>query len=365
MSLQRQFAGALRSAIGRSGAETLLLGVSGGVDSTALLHLTVEMKAEGRLPEGLALRVLHFEHGIRGAESLEDARFVCELANRLGVPAELAHAPEGALSERQNALEARARSARYAFFERAAQDFPKPMLVLAHHMEDQSETILLHLLRGAGAEGLIGMRTLSRRAGSGLWIARPLLGVHKAQLADYCTARGLSWREDSSNADNRYRRNGLRNVILPQLRSDYNPNLDETLLRTSRLLEEEDDYLETEAARHLASALGETNSPNAVRLRAIGLSGRVIGSLHPAMARRVLRRFLRIHLGWHTGITQSDIESIRALFGGTNGKKQRIYDMIFLCDFGDVLVMPATLSAGRPTEAQRVEAHAFADARVD
>lgn len=342
MSLMNRFIDTLNDAIDKTGAKTLLLGVSGGVDSMAMMAMAAAAHREGVLHGNIGLRVLHFEHGIRGELSLADADHVRACAEALGLSFHTGSAASGALMRSKESVEAAARHARYAFFARIAGAVPDALLVLAHHLEDQTETVMLHLLRGSGGEGLVGMRPLTFRQDLSLWIARPLLEVHKAQLIDYCTSKGLSWREDQTNADNGYRRNCLRNEILPRLRADINPNLDEALMRMSRVLMDEDDYLEIETASLLTRALGAVRSPNADRLGAIGLGGAVIQALHPAMARRVLRRFLRECLGWHEGITLSTVESIRALFGGTNGKKQLIYGMMFLYDFGDVLAVPAT-----------------------
>jgi tRNA(Ile)-lysidine synthase len=207
----------------------LLVGVSGGVDSMAMLHALV---AIGRKPV-----VLHFDHGWR-AESAQDAKWVRDQARKHGLKFVTAriHA-EGKTHD-----EAAARVARYAFFAKVAKKLKIPDLVLAHHADDQVETFLLQLLRGSGAASR-GMEAISRR--DGLVLRRPWLGVWKKEILAYARRHKLSWREDATNIDTRHRRNLIRRRVLPYLQKQISPQVVENLWRAAEIFRAESEWLDT------------------------------------------------------------------------------------------------------------------------
>ncbi|MBK1817810.1 tRNA lysidine(34) synthetase TilS [Luteolibacter yonseiensis] len=192
--------------------ERWLVGVSGGADSVALLHFLVEAGFEN-------LVVCHLDHGLRGSASAGDADFVGNLAAGYGIPCEIGRADVASrIKERSESLETAARNERHAFFFRCAEKHDCPRILLAHHADDQAETVLWNLLRGS--HGLKGMRERSMMAtkkGTSLEIVRPLLGVRRAELVGWLTSRELPWREDASNAEPIAIRNRLRNEVLPLL----------------------------------------------------------------------------------------------------------------------------------------------------
>jgi tRNA(Ile)-lysidine synthase len=215
--------GALEEALGRLGVRdgTLLVAVSGGLDSVALLHgLHVLSQAQG--PN---LRVGHVNHGLRGADSEADQAFVAERAAALGLPFEAARidpagAREGRSSRDRPTLQEAARELRYGALRAMADRAGARWLATAHHADDQAETVLLRLLRGTGPDGLGG---IPERSADGR-VVRPLLGVSRAEIERFAATRRLSWREDASNASDRYARNRLRRR-LPGLAQDFNPRL--------------------------------------------------------------------------------------------------------------------------------------------
>lgn len=183
------------------------MGVSGGADSVAMFLLL-------RDRPDLSLHVVHLDHETRGGASAEDARFVEDLAERLGLPCTVARRSEiePDVTPLPSNRSSRFRAARLALFRRVARANNLAGVVLAHHADDQAETVFLRLLRGSGAPGLTGMAPLA--VVGGLQICRPLLGVRRDALRALLTARGQSWREDPSNASDQYRRNRVRRLLV-------------------------------------------------------------------------------------------------------------------------------------------------------
>jgi tRNA(Ile)-lysidine synthase len=233
--------------------DTVVAAVSGGADSVALLAAL-----EGMAPAlGFRLGAAHLDHGIRGTRAARDAAFVRRLCRRLGVPLVEGHADVPALARRRKlSLEAAAREARYGFLARAARRLARggPVCVaVAHTADDQAETVLLRLFRGAGPRGLAGMAhdTLLR----GVRVIRPLLDVPRAAVTVYLNARGLRWREDETNRDPAFLRNRIRRRVLPLLESQVNPQVRAALRRTAEILREDDQWMDAMARSILRRCL--------------------------------------------------------------------------------------------------------------
>lgn len=207
-----------------------VLGVSGGRDSVALLHALVA-RGEG------ALVVCHFDHALR-PESAAEAAFVAELARGYGLSCEMQR--RTAPLKKSQSVETAAREARYAFFQEIAESRGGP-LYLAHHADDQAETLLFNLLRGSGAAGLRGMRPTSQRGR--LTIHRPLLGTWREEIDRYVAAHVLRHCEDPSNADLLHTRNRTRHEIIPFLEKSLGRNVRSALWRAAEILGAEDEYL--------------------------------------------------------------------------------------------------------------------------
>ena len=209
---------------------SVLVAVSGGADSVALLRGLAALKGEG---EG-RLVVAHFNHQFRGEESDADERFVCRLANELGLrcecgrlePEQIATCPEG--------LEEAARTRRYQFLIQAAEEVGARYVACAHTSDDQIETILHRIVRGTGIAGLAGMPRC-RRLSPAVTLVRPLLEVRRSEVVDYLAALSQPYREDPTNTDRRFTRNRIRHDLLPHLAEHYNPAVGEALLRLGRL----------------------------------------------------------------------------------------------------------------------------------
>lgn len=223
---------ALASRLPEVPVRKLLIGLSGGADSVALLRLLAEVR-DGR---GLTLCAVHVNHGLRGAESDGDEAFCRELCRTWSVPLTVRR-----LSLPENASENRCREARYAAFREALAESGCEALVLAHHREDQAETLLMRLLRGSGLRGLCGMEPDT--AAEGARILRPLLGFSREELREALREAEQPWREDSSNRSDRYLRNRVRHELLP-LMEELAPGAPERIARTASLLRADEHALE-------------------------------------------------------------------------------------------------------------------------
>lgn len=257
-----------RNALFRAG-DMLVVGVSGGADSLCLLHVL-----RGFAPEWqLRLHVAHLNHGLRASESDADAEFVRSLAGSWGLPATIGvEDVAGYAREHRLTVEEAARQVRYAFLAGTAVAVGAAHIAVAHHRDDQAETVLMHFLRGSGVAGLRGMlpcmpltdyRALSARAAtpaSDLLLVRPLLGERRAEIDAYCVEHGLIPRIDSTNADVRIYRNRLRHELLPILRS-YNPGIDEVLEHTAEVMAGDFEVL-GEATRAALRAVEVPKAPN-------------------------------------------------------------------------------------------------------
>lgn len=214
-------------------ADRLIVGVSGGADSVALLDLLAT------LPDfPLTLIVAHLNHCLRGNESDGDQRFVQQLADSYQLSCELHRVDVKQLAGQQRlSLEEAGRKARYDFFNDLRSQHGASAIAVAHHADDQAETFLLRLLRGAGTAGLSAMAPLNQTG-----IIRPLLAVNRQELRAHLTARQLTFREDSSNGDQTYLRNRVRHELLPLLQ-EYNPAISKQLATTATLLGEDETLL--------------------------------------------------------------------------------------------------------------------------
>ncbi len=248
----------------------LLVAVSGGADSTALLHALAGVASRGRWE----LHVAHFNHGLRGLESDADADFVAASASGLGLPLHTARASGRRLtSPGRESVEMTARRLRHAFLARTAREIRADAVVLGHHADDQVELLLMRLLRGSGGSGLGGMRWSSASpADPEVRLCRPLLDVHRHDLRGWLATHGLTFREDASNSDPGIPRNAVRHQLLPFLREFAGAGLDPVLARVADLVGAESDYVAQTAAAWSASG-----------------SPADFVTLHPAVQRAVIR----------------------------------------------------------------------------
>lgn len=270
----------------------VLVAVSGGPDSLALLHA---LWASGAA-RGLAdVSAAHLDHTLRGAESAAEAAWVAAWCAERGINCQVGAADVAGRAKvgKQSKQEA-ARAARYEFLEEAAARVGADWIATGHTRDDQAETVLINVLRGTGTDGLAGIPAVSGR------VVRPLLDVSRAEVEAYCAAHGLEPRRDPSNGEaGAYTRNRVRLELLPQLEREYNPAVADALVRLSAIAGRDSDYLEQQAAQELARVTVDWGV-----LDRAGLA-----ELHPAMRRRVLRLALAEIRGTDAGVTFEHIEA--------------------------------------------------------
>jgi len=269
-----------------------LVAVSGGPDSLALLHALHGLRTDLGLR---GLSAAHFNHGLRGREADSDAAFVARFCVARSIPCFVEKAGIAAEAARAHvSVQQAARTARYAFLARAAHQCGADKVATGHTQDDQVETVLLHLLRGTGLDGLRGIPL--RR---GIYV-RPLLSVSRAQVEAYCAAHALHPRQDSSNQDtSHYTRNRIRHELLPLLEQGYYPGTRTSLLRLSQIAGADADFLQAHARMVLGQVtLSEHGSPTSLTLSRMGLR-----ALHPALLRHVLRAAMGRARGTTEGIT--------------------------------------------------------------
>jgi tRNA(Ile)-lysidine synthase len=260
-----------------AGGETVLVAVSGGADSVALLHVLTQLTELS-----LRLHVLHVDHGLR-PDASRDAEFVRGLAARLRLPVEVT----SVTVPRGGSLEAAARGARYAALEAEAERLGAHRIALGHTADDQAETVLMRMLGGAGVRGLAGIPAVRGR------IIRPLLEVRRAEFVPTLRAADLPWVEDLSNRDPKFLRNRIRHDVLPLLGASYSPDVVATLNRVSRLCRESVDALDRVAGREL-ERLGSSSGD------AIVLSHAALGELPRQLSAEVVRQ-AALRLGARSG----------------------------------------------------------------
>ena len=303
--LERQVADALLRAGYSNNGTSLVVGISGGPDSSALLHCLSRLQHR----HNLQLHVAHLNHDFRGEEAEEDARFAEALAKDLGLPAtvERHDVLDYQNARRISSFEQAARELRYSFLAEVAANIGAPVVAVGHTSDDLAETVLLHILRGSGIQGLRGMSELSAwpfpPAVHELRLFRPLLNVTKADTEGYCRELGKEYRLDSGNYLTRFTRTWVRQHLLPLLASEYNPRVRESLVRLSRTAALELDYLEAEIERLWPQVAVEEDG-------AVGFDQSALLELHPALQKLLFRKAYARLIGDARRLSESHLESM-------------------------------------------------------
>ncbi|MDQ7794380.1 MAG: tRNA lysidine(34) synthetase TilS [bacterium] len=279
----------------------VLIGVSGGPDSVALLHAMSALASS----HGWRLWVGHLDHALRHHEAAADAEYVRELAARLGLEHVAGRTDVAALARQEGlSLESAGRQARYAFFREQARRHGLARVALGHTLDDQAETVLLRLIRGAGVEGLAAMPWMRPLAGEAEpAVIRPLLGMSRDDILEYCAELDLRPRVDTSNESLEFWRNRVRHSLIPLLEQEFAPNIKEILARTAAICREEATLLARDTEQAMAGTLLEMGEGRVVFDRDR------LGRQHRARARRILRRALAV-AGVAPGLEYGHVEAL-------------------------------------------------------
>jgi tRNA(Ile)-lysidine synthetase-like protein len=301
----------------------VVVAVSGGPDSLCLLHVLWRLHIEEGIPA--ALHLVHLDHQFRGEESRAEAQAVAAIVEEWGIAAtvEAYNVTAFAHESNQNKQTA-ARAVRYGLLARVAQEVEANAVAVAHHANDQAETVLLHLLHGAGPAGLRGMRGVVEWGEWGAWamrsaplewarggeatplLIRPLLNIPRPAIETYCREQGLAPQEDSSNASLHYTRNHIRATLLPAL-THYNHQIVSALSRTAHICADDYDYLQTQLDRHWPMLVRAAETE-----QSLTFGREAWHDLHPALQRYALRRAAALVLGAaEESITYEQVENTR------------------------------------------------------
>ena len=273
--------------------DRVLIGLSGGADSVFLLYVLKTISEEF----GFEIGACHIEHGIRGSESVHDMEFSEKLCKDLGIPFYAKQFDVPAVSRDQKiSVETAARNVRYSYFEEVSKKDGFNLIATAHHKYDKVETILMNIIRGCSLRGYAG---IEYKNGS---VIRPLLDISKSEILTFCQENNIEYCVDSTNEDTEYTRNRIRHILLPKLK-ETNPSFEESLLRQSEIFTCEDEFLNIEADKFPVDD---------------GIDLSKFSSLHKAIARRVIYKYIGNIKGSRNDISYTDIEN--ALSICTSGK---------------------------------------------
>ena len=290
---------------GTHGRTGIVVGVSGGADSVCLLCVLAELA----VPCGLSLAAVHVHHGIRGAEADRDAEFVRTLCAELSVPVRVEYRDiPAAAAQKHLTVEEAGRAARYEIFEQVRKECGAAWVAVAHHCEDQAETVLLNLFRGSGVRGMGGIRPVQG------CLIRPLLGASRQEIETYLRIRGIGWCTDSTNQETDAARNVLRLRILPEIRAVW-PEMDVVLCRSAGQFAAAADYMRTQAEQFLDGQQEETADGG------FSLSVAALKKLHPALRSEALYEALCRAAGCRKDLTARHVDALLQLCEGQSGRK--------------------------------------------
>lgn len=321
--------------------ETLLVGVSGGPDSLCLLHALAQLRTT--LP--IRLHVAHLDHGLRGTAAAEDAAFVREACAALDLPCTVERRSVieyQATHPEVTSVESAARNVRYRFFHDVAAAIDAAATVTGHTLDDQAETVLLHLIRGAGTTGLRGMQSdsVAETEAGPLRVLRPLLGVSRAATHAYCQSTGLHPRDDETNQSLDFTRNRIRLHVLPLLQQ-LNPQVVDALAQLAVQAQQDHAYWGAEVARMLAE-IGEPFQAGLL------LDRRRLRSKPAALVTRVLRRAAAT-VTPNAEISFDHSQALQALVNGSSGKLLWLPDvpLYALATYAHLVLAQEPLNLGR------------------
>ena len=319
--------------------ESVVVALSGGPDSTALL--TVLCSIAGKMD--LKLIIAHFNHGLRGSESDADERYCRELAEKSG----LIFCP-GKLDKKTDTKgispEDFYRRQRYEFLNRTAEKYKAQKIALGHNLNDQAETVLLNLLRGSGLEGLKGFRPMRDDR-----IIRPLIETSRQEIISFLDASQIAYRQDRSNKDNKHLRNKIRNELIPHLKKEYNPRIDENLAQMAQILRVEDDFIKRHVTGALKKSVLQKDSSS------LSLKVNTVRQLPDALRWRLLKTIMEDLTPLKNGISYAHVRSVDDLVQKSeSGRKATLPSKIRARREYDKLILEKKKTGKKPVQYEYV-----------
>lgn len=296
--------------------DKLVIGVSGGPDSMALLHILLTLQEKEQIPS-CTLLVAHVNHMLR-KEAEEETAYVEEFCRLHQIPCFVKRAKVEELAQKAKmGTEEMGRNIRYQFFEEVRQKEKAQKIVTAHHANDNAETVLMNILRGSGTAGLKGIEPIRKNEKNVVFV-RPLLNCTKEEIYEYCKEKKLQPKIDKSNQENVYNRNKVRNILIPFLEKEWNPNIVATLNRLSELARQENQYLERQTQKAYEDMVLEEGKDSIV------LSLKKWNGQDFVIKSRVIRYTINRLLGTTKDIEKIHIEDIIKLCENNVGNKYLI-----------------------------------------
>lgn len=287
--------------------DTIIVAVSGGPDSMCLLNNLIELKQELQIKE---LVVAHLNHMIR-EEAKAETEYVQEFCKKNGIKCYVKFVDIIKKSEELKiGTEECGRRERYAFFDEISEKVGANKIAIAHNRNDNAETVLMHLLRGSGISGLMGIKPY--REGK---FIRPMIKCDRVDIEKYCEEKNLQPKFDKTNKDNTYTRNRIRNELIPYIQREFNPNIIETLDRLSELVLDEEEYMQNTTGKVLAEVLIEQENTRII------LNLKKFNQLEYAIKTRIIMQITKILFGTSNGIEKKHVEDIIKLCGNNIGNK--------------------------------------------
>ena len=219
--------------------DSIVVGVSGGPDSMTLLSILLKLKEEFHLK----IYVAHVNHMLR-ENAIKDEEYVKEFCEKNNIEMFIKKANISEIAQKEKiGLEEAGRNIRYNFFEEVLKNTKSNKIAIAHNLNDKAETIIMNTLRGSGVSGLKGIEAKRKK------YIRPLIEIERYEIEKYCIENKINPRHDESNDDNTYTRNKIRNIVIPYIKNEFNPNIIKTLNRLSEIIKEEDEYVQSETEK--------------------------------------------------------------------------------------------------------------------
>lgn len=308
--------------------ESILIGVSGGVDSVVLLDILHILSFE----HGYSLSIAHVNHGLRGADAKRDEKFVRGLAQRYDVQCHATHVQVKEFAKKHSlSEEVAARELRYKFFRQTASTIRANSCATAHTADDAAETLLMNLFRGTGLSGLAGIpprRQLVKKT----QLVRPLLQLSKDEIIAYATERELEWYEDETNTMTTYTRNKVRHEVLPRLKEEFNPKIIESLNRTATLLRKADGFIESFIDSTYHSVVVEKEDACVIDIHKLE-------ALHEFLQSEIIERCIST-LTFGRTVSFASMDRILSLLGKDVGARENVVNnLIALRNRGEIVLM--------------------------